>query len=122
MTNDKEIFADENFPMTSLKSFNPATNTLLKEYPEMVSSEWQQVLSRADLAFQSWKLTTFAQRSALMRRAADLLGERKNVLAELMALEMGKPLAQGRAEIEKCADTCRFYADRAQSMLTVNGG
>jgi acyl-CoA reductase-like NAD-dependent aldehyde dehydrogenase len=52
-----------------------------------------------------------------MRRAGALLRERKEDLARLMALEMGKPLAQGRAEAEKCAWVCEYYAEHAEAFL-----
>jgi succinate-semialdehyde dehydrogenase/glutarate-semialdehyde dehydrogenase len=52
-----------------------------------------------------------------MRRAGELLRERKEDLARLMALEMGKPLAQGRAEADKCASVCEYYADGAERFL-----
>jgi succinate-semialdehyde dehydrogenase / glutarate-semialdehyde dehydrogenase len=52
-----------------------------------------------------------------MRKAADILDQRAQLYAELMAKEMGKPLAQGRAEIQKCAAACRYYADNSQAFL-----
>ena len=71
----------------------------------------------AQRAFLLWRSTDLAARSGLLRRAADLLEERKERFAALMAAEMGKPVAQGRAEVEKCALGCRFYADRAAEFL-----
>jgi succinate-semialdehyde dehydrogenase / glutarate-semialdehyde dehydrogenase len=101
----------------TLQSINPATNDRIAEYPEMSGAEWSRVLEAAEAAFQAWKGRSFADRSACMRQAAEGLDRRKAEFAELMAREMGKPLAQGRAEIEKCAGACRFYAEKAEGML-----
>src|SRR5262249_37580237 len=54
-----------------------------------------------------------------MRKAADVLTSRRTEYARTMALEMGKPIAQGEAEVDKCAWACRFYADHAETMLAV---
>src|SRR6185295_19521627 len=64
-----------------------------------------------------WRETAFGARAVPMRRAASLLRERKEELAQLMAVEMGKPLAQGRAEAEKCAWVCEYYAAEAEGFL-----
>jgi succinate-semialdehyde dehydrogenase/glutarate-semialdehyde dehydrogenase len=101
----------------SLRSQNPATGETIREYPEATPAEVAMILAEASCAFAGWKRTAFAERSARMRAAADRLDERRDALALLMAQEMGKPLAQGRAEAEKCAWVCRHYADHAQELL-----
>jgi succinate-semialdehyde dehydrogenase / glutarate-semialdehyde dehydrogenase len=83
----------------------------------MTPAEAERLVEKSDLAFEPWRRSPLPVRSASMRKAADLLEERKERYAELMALEMGKPLAQGRAEIEKCAWVCRFFADHAEEFL-----
>jgi succinate-semialdehyde dehydrogenase/glutarate-semialdehyde dehydrogenase len=75
------------------------------------------VLAGAGRAFEEWRRTPFAARAVVLQRAARLLRERRDGLARLMALEMGKPLAQGRAEADKCAWVCEHYAAHAQGML-----
>jgi succinate-semialdehyde dehydrogenase/glutarate-semialdehyde dehydrogenase len=100
-----------------LRSSNPATGESIREYPEATPAEVAMILAEASCAFAGWKRTTFAERAARMRAAADRLGERKEELALLMAQEMGKPLVQGRSEVEKCASVCRYYADHAQELL-----
>src|SRR4029453_4016898 len=67
--------------------------------------------------WQSWRATPFSQRAPLMKKAASLLRQRKSELSTLMADEMGKPLAQGIGEVEKCAWVCEYYADFAESHL-----
>jgi len=101
----------------ALRSVNPASGELLREYREASESELRNVLLESSCAFAGWRTTPFAVRAEKMRAAADRLDARKDELARLMALEMGKPLLPGRAEIEKCAGTCRFYADNAERFL-----
>jgi len=102
----------------TLKSINPATDELLREYPEASDQEVRTILLEASCAAAGWKQSRFPDRAQKMRRAADLLDERKAELARLMALEMGKPLAQGASEAEKCAWVCRYYADNAERFLS----
>jgi succinate-semialdehyde dehydrogenase/glutarate-semialdehyde dehydrogenase len=101
----------------SLRSQNPATGEVIREYAQATPAEVAMILAEASCAFAGWKRVAFAERSAKMRAAADLLDQRKEELALLMAHEMGKPLAQGRSEVEKCAWVCRYYADHAQALL-----
>jgi succinate-semialdehyde dehydrogenase/glutarate-semialdehyde dehydrogenase len=101
----------------SLQSINPATDELVREYPEASEKDVAMALAEASCAAAGWKRTSFADRAPKMRRAADLLDERKEDLARLMAIEMGKPLAGGRSEAEKCAWVCRYYADNAERFL-----
>jgi succinate-semialdehyde dehydrogenase/glutarate-semialdehyde dehydrogenase len=102
----------------ALRSINPATDELLHEYAEASSSEVTQVLAESARAFNDWRESRFADRAVSMKRAGALLRERAADLARLMALEMGKPLAQGRSEAEKCAWVCDYYADHAERFLS----
>jgi succinate-semialdehyde dehydrogenase/glutarate-semialdehyde dehydrogenase len=68
-------------------------------------------------AFQRWRRTTFKERAALYRKAADLLESEKQRWGEIMTLEMGKPIGSAVAEAEKCAWVCRYYADNAADFL-----
>ena len=101
----------------SLRSVNPTDGSLIREYAETTRDEAASALARAARAFEGWRHTTFADRASVLRRAAALLRERREELARLMALEMGKPLAQGRAEVEKCAWACEHYAEHAERFL-----
>jgi succinate-semialdehyde dehydrogenase/glutarate-semialdehyde dehydrogenase len=101
----------------SLESINPATDERIRTYAEMSPAEAAAAVDAAHQAFTRWRLTTFDQRAAPMRRAGALLRERKDALARLMAAEMGKPLAAGVAEIDKCATACDYYAEHAARFL-----
>lgn len=100
-----------------LRSVDPYRNELIQEYPEDSSTEVQEKLSASSSAQKRWMQTPLSERSALLRALGARLDERKDALARLMAQEMGKPLPQGRAEIEKCAWLCRHYAEEGAHYL-----
>lgn len=77
----------------------------------------QKKLKAGLQAFASWKQIAFEERARILRNAATILRNRKQEWAELMAKEMGKPIAQGRSEAEKCAWACEYYAQEAAQML-----
>ena len=100
-----------------LRSVNPATGETLQEYEETDPREVDAALHRADRAYAVWRGEGFPKRASAMRRASSILVERKERYAALMAREMGKPLAQGRNEIEKCAWACDYFAENAERFL-----
>jgi succinate-semialdehyde dehydrogenase/glutarate-semialdehyde dehydrogenase len=99
------------------ESRNPATGELLETFPEVSPGELDRSVERAWRAFLDWRARSFAERARPLREAARRLRERKEELARTMALEMGKPLVQGEAEIEKCALACGYFADEAEEFL-----
>ncbi|HZZ91885.1 MAG TPA: NAD-dependent succinate-semialdehyde dehydrogenase [Usitatibacter sp.] len=98
-------------------AINPATGQTVKVYHETPASEVTAAIERAHETWKAWRRRPFAERSALMRKTAGILRDRKDELARLMASEMGKPLRQGAAEVEKCAWVCEFYAENAERFL-----
>ncbi len=100
-----------------MKSINPATGETIREYREHLAPEVVQIIGDVHSAWSTWKETSFESRSALMKNAAQVLRRRKDELARLMTIEMGKLLRESAAEIEKCAWVCDFYADNAAEML-----
>jgi len=100
-----------------LRSINPATGQLVREYEETTPEEVARVLAASAEAFESWRRSSFATRAVVLRRTAELLRERTDALARLMATEMGKPLGQGRGEVDKCARVCDHYAESAERYL-----
>ena len=110
-------------PMSAaLRSVNPATGETIREYEQPDDREVAKLLQGAQRAFDEWRLIGFAERASLMRRAAARLRERQRDDAVLMAAEMGKPVAQGRAEVEKCAWVCDWFAEHAERLLAPGGG
>ncbi|GGF10477.1 NAD-dependent succinate-semialdehyde dehydrogenase [Hymenobacter cavernae] len=101
----------------AIESFNPYTGKVLKRFTAFSWAKTERILAQAAQAAGTWRTTTFAHRAECMRRAATLLRERQNELARLMALEMGKPITDGRAEAQKCALTCDYYAEHAEAFL-----
>ncbi|HSE42862.1 MAG TPA: NAD-dependent succinate-semialdehyde dehydrogenase [Acidobacteriota bacterium] len=102
----------------AIEVVNPATNEVIHTYDEMTWEQIESILNKAQKTFEQWKETPFAQRSKKMKTASKLLNDKKEQYARLMADEMGKPLAQGRAEVEKCTWCCDFYADNAEKFLS----
>jgi succinate-semialdehyde dehydrogenase/glutarate-semialdehyde dehydrogenase len=100
-----------------ITSINPANGEMLKTYDEMSAAKVAAALDQAHQTWTSWRKTAFVERARLMTRAGSILRERKEELARLMALEMGKPIKQGIAEAEKCAWVCDYYAENAELHL-----
>ena len=100
-----------------MKSINPTTGEVVAEYRDHSPADIEAKLEASTRAFKDWRRRPFSERADLMRSAAERLEARKEEFARLMAVEMGKPIAAGRAEVEKCAWVCRYYADEAESML-----
>lgn len=101
----------------SIQTVNPTTGEVTKTYQEMTRKEVFEIIEKTNQSALSWREINFADRAVKLQAIADLLEERKNEYAELIACEMGKPITSGRAEIEKCAWVCNFYADNAEKML-----
>lgn len=99
------------------KSINPANLEVIATHTPHSTREVNEIIQLSHSAWQHWKDTTFDQRSNLMHKAAGLLLENKQKYARLMVLEMGKPLEQAWAEVEKCAAVCTYYAQNAHEML-----
>jgi succinate-semialdehyde dehydrogenase/glutarate-semialdehyde dehydrogenase len=98
-------------------SINPANDEVVAEYDLDAADAVESAIELADQRHRDWRRTPFATRSTMMEAAAGELERRRDELATLMALEMGKPLAQGRAEVDKCAWVCRYYAEHAEGQL-----
>src|SRR5499425_1291961 len=103
----------------TIQSINPATGKPLETFEETASHELDRILGSAQTAFHEWRAVPFGVRAQVMHKAARLLRERQADYSRTMALEMGKPIVQGEAEVEKCAWVCDYYAEHAESFLTV---
>src|SRR5262249_52158960 len=101
----------------ALETVNPATDELVRSYPEASPVEVAGILEAAHAAFEAWRSTPYPAGSAPMRKGAARLRQGQEELGGLMAVEMGKPVAQGRAEAEKCAWVCDYYAEHAEGFL-----
>ena len=101
----------------SIQSINPATGQVLETFTAPTAADVERALANAHRAFGAWRDVPFATRTQHMQKAASILRGRKAEFARTMTLEMGKPIVQGEAEVEKCALTCEYYAQHAQAML-----
>lgn len=101
----------------ALISLNPASGEKLREYETLSDEAAGQLVEEAHEAFLGWRETSLEARAAALKKAASLLRNEQDALGRLISQEMGKPLAQAAAEIEKCAWGCDYYADHAAVML-----
>jgi succinate-semialdehyde dehydrogenase/glutarate-semialdehyde dehydrogenase len=101
----------------AIESRNPATGELLETFAPTPRDEIERTLARAATAFDDWRRRRFAERAALLQAAARRLRAEKAEHARTMALEMGKPVAQGEDEVEKCAWACDFFAEHGEAFM-----
>ena len=101
----------------TIKAINPATGETFANYQEMTEDGVRDTISKAHHAFLEWRRTGFSSRAGLMHGAATVLRENAGKYADLMAREMGKPIRDGVAEVQKCAAACDYYADNAEQFL-----
>ncbi|MDH2434893.1 NAD-dependent succinate-semialdehyde dehydrogenase [Pokkaliibacter sp. MBI-7] len=93
---------------------NPATEEVIGHIAHAEKADLDKALAAAQSGFDGWKDSSPVQRSKIMRKAADLLRERADHIAQLMTLEQGKPLAQSKAEVLGAADTIDWFAEEAR--------
>lgn len=98
-------------------SISPATGEKVGTYEGHTDEELQQILDDVGVAQKEWAKKSFPERAKYFRKVAAQLREDAPELAKMMTLEMGKPMTQGLAEIEKCASNCDFYAEHAEGFL-----
>jgi succinate-semialdehyde dehydrogenase/glutarate-semialdehyde dehydrogenase len=101
----------------SIQSVNPATGEVLETLEPTSPAQIEHIVAGAHAAFVEWRAQPFVRRSALMHAAARELRGRKAEYALIMTREMGKPIVQAEAEVEKCAGTCDYYAENAEAFL-----
>lgn len=101
----------------AIYSVNPASEEVIAEYEPMSDTEMDDRLNRAVAAFQHTRWTALGDRAKKMFRTADLLEGRMREFGELMTVEMGKPIKEAIAEVQKCAWGCRYYAEHAKDFL-----
>jgi acyl-CoA reductase-like NAD-dependent aldehyde dehydrogenase len=100
-----------------MRSINPATGETLETFAPFSDEQIDAALDASRGAFASWRDTSFAERGAHLRAVAVYLRDHKTELAKTATREMGKPLVEAEAEVEKCAWSCDFYAENAERFL-----
>ena len=101
----------------SIQTTNPYTNEVIKTFDEISDVVLDNLVNQSDKAFNSWKLTSYETRAALLNNVAKLLRERKTDLAKTITLEMGKLIAQAEGEIELSATIFEYYAKNGAEFL-----
>jgi acyl-CoA reductase-like NAD-dependent aldehyde dehydrogenase len=99
------------------EAIHPVTGQVVRRVPVMSGEEVERRVQAAARAFEEWRRSTWEERAQALRALARALRTRAGELARLMAEEMGKPVVQGRAEVEKCAWVCEFYAEEWARLL-----
>lgn len=103
--------------MATYQTVNPATGEVLKQYETMTAAEAVAILAASQAAQPAWAAVSPADRAALAARLAAVLRAHKAEWARLITLEMGKPVAESSAELDKCAWLCEVYAERTAAWL-----
>ena len=106
---------------------NPVTNEVVETFEFATNQEIQDILSRSEEAFKTWRNTSYEERAEIVGKAAQLLKERASELAQIAAEEMGKPIPEGEWEMNFSGDILQFYADNAaehsaDKKVDVSGG
>ena len=98
-------------------SVNPATAKKIRTYRPFSAAQIERALGRADRAFQSWRHAPVSARIRPLKKLSGVLHRHADRLAALASTEMGKPITQAKAEVEKCRSLCAYYAKHAASFL-----
>ncbi|AZO87123.1 succinate-semialdehyde dehydrogenase [Stutzerimonas stutzeri] len=104
--------------LTHAISINPTTGEQIGQYPFESDSALQAALARATTGFRAWRSKPVEQRAQLLINLGQALRNNAEAMASMITLEMGKPIAQARGEIEKCAQLCEWYAEQGPAMLS----
>jgi acyl-CoA reductase-like NAD-dependent aldehyde dehydrogenase len=103
--------------MTTYATVDPTSGKVVREFPTMSDTEAEEALSRASAAYRSWRGADLVDRAALLSQVAELHRHHATELAKLMTLEMGKPIAQAKGEVELAAAIYEYYATTATRFL-----
>lgn len=103
--------------MTTYATVNPATGKREREFANFTDQQAQQSLATAHDAYRSWRTTDLSQRAEVLARTAELYRRHAQELAELTTLEMGKPIAQAKGEVELSASIYEYYATTGPKLL-----
>jgi succinate-semialdehyde dehydrogenase/glutarate-semialdehyde dehydrogenase len=100
-----------------LQSINPTTEDVVETFEEFSDTAIDEALQQAFDAQRKWRTTSFGERASRLQTAARVLRAQKSRFAALATREMGKPIVEAEAEVEKCAWNCDFYAEHAAAFL-----
>jgi len=101
----------------AIQTINPTTNKVIESFTEMTEEQINEALIKAESTYESWKKTDYKLRADLLHKVADLLRKKKDFLAKMITLEMGKLLAHAEGEIKLSAEIFDYYANNAEIFL-----
>lgn len=99
------------------KSINPYNGEEVGSYSSLTKKELIEKLDRSQIAFESWRKVSLAERCELIKKAGQVLRDHIETYANIITLEMGKPISESRSEVSKCAWVCDYYAENAKAFL-----
>ena len=102
---------------TIIETINPATGKVIAKYQNMTDDQIREKVSNARLALQGWKNLDIGERCSITRNLGRVMRKNKDAYAKLITEEMGKPIRQAIAEVEKCAWLCDYYSETAEAFL-----
>jgi len=100
-----------------LQSINPFNQEVIQSYKEHSQNEINNIITDADITFKEGRQTNFVERSELLRNTASILKKNIEKYSKIITMEMGKPIRESRAEIEKCEWVCKYYAENGEKFL-----
>ena len=103
--------------MSVLRSINPSTEELFAEFKEIDLSTAEQIIIKSSNSQQKWADIDIEKRSKIILKISDLIKDNKQSYAEIITNEMGKPISESIAEVEKCVWLCEYYAENASKFL-----
>ena len=99
------------------KSINPYNGQVVGQYTSLTQKELEERLDKSKIAFESWKEVPLSERCRLLKKAGSVLRDNVEEYAQMISLEMGKPISESRSEVNKCAWVCDYYAENAPEFL-----
>ncbi|EPL8195954.1 succinate-semialdehyde dehydrogenase [Klebsiella aerogenes] len=106
-----------NLSATHAVSVNPTTGEVVSSLPWSTEQQVDSAIAQAQQAFRQWRHVAVADRAAALRKVGSAMRARGEELAQMISLEMGKPIAQARGEVSKSANLCDWYAEHGPAML-----
>ncbi len=101
-----------------LQSINPFNQEVIRNYKEYSQNEINHIITEVGSEFTKWRQTNFSERANLLRNTASILKKNIEEYSKIITMEMGKSIRESRAEIEKCAWVCEYYAENGHKFLS----
>ncbi|MBI3125867.1 MAG: NAD-dependent succinate-semialdehyde dehydrogenase [Ignavibacteriales bacterium] len=102
----------------SIQTINPSNGKIVQTFEQHSSKQVNEIIGLTHEAFLNWRNAGFSVRKVFMKKASAILREKKNEFGKILTLEMGKPIIQAIAEVEKCALVCDYYAENTENILS----